>query len=199
MNLYSIIVLLSIIFLIVLVKKKSKIDEGKFYEVFFFTFIFSILGAKIFHILENFDFYIQFPELLSLTKGYSILGAIAFGYFTLNAMQKNLEIDLSQILLHLFLYLPIAQSIGRIGNIFNNELLPFSYYEIILNIFNFGILYLIYKKNSNLIIPVYFINYGIIRTYIEYIKGNNLNFLMIVSISFLIYGIYQIFKLSLKR
>ena len=198
MNAYSFILLFSILILIFFVKKNSELEEEKFWKIFFFTFIFSVIGAKIFHLIENIEVYLQNHQLISISKGYSILGAISFGYPTLIYFQKNFKLDLSKIFLNLFLILPVAQTIGRIGNILNQELLPYSYYEMILNMINFVILFNVSKKNPKIVHYIYFINYGILRLLIEILKGNTFNFLGIICLLFIFYGFFNLYKLRLK-
>ena len=198
MNAYSFIILFSILIIIFFVKKNSELNEEKFWKIFLYTFIFSVIGAKIFHLIENIELYIQNTQLISISKGYSILGAISFGYLTLIYLQKNFKLDLSKIFLNLFLILPLAQAIGRIGNIFNQELLPYSYYEMILNIVNFFILYKISQNNPKIVQYVYFLNYGILRLLIEILKGNKFNFLEIICVLFFFYGFFNLYKLRLK-
>jgi len=198
MNIYSIIISLSIVLLIFLVKRKvTKFENDTFWKIFFYTTLFSILGAKIFHLLENLNFYINNLNFISLSKGYSILGAITFGYFTLNFFDKNFSILIYEMKSYLFLYLPVIQSIGRTGNIFNNELLPFSYYEIFLNLINFLILLKVKTINPKFVVYSFFLNYGIIRILIESLKGNY-GFLFYVSLIFTFYGFFMIFKLRYK-
>jgi prolipoprotein diacylglyceryltransferase len=199
MNLYSLIVVSCLIFLIFTVKKlnQEKIEDEKFWQIVFITFIASILGAKIFHILENINFYFLHPNLLEISRGYSILGAITFGFITINFLEKKLEISLREMISLVFLILPMIQAFGRIGNITNNELLPFSYYEMVLNMINFVILYFIYKKERYLVTYYFFLNYGIIRVLIEVLK-NNFGFLFYISFCFMIYGFLNIFKLRYK-
>jgi len=199
MNIYSLIASSLIIFLVLFLKAKTskEISEENFYKIVFFTFLSSILGAKIFHILENWFFYLNHFELLELSKGYSILGAISFGIVTLKFLEMRIKISLREIYINLFLLLPLIQTIGRIGNITNNELLPFSYYEMILNLINFLILCIISYKKREKIVYLYFLNYGLIRIFIESLKGN-LGFLFFISIIFTIYGFLGIFKLRLK-
>lgn len=198
MNTYSIIVSLSIILLTFLVKRKLiKIQNDFFWKIFFFTVLSSIIGGKIFHLLENFNFYFNNLNLVSLSKGYSILGAISFGYVTLNFFEKKYSESIYEIKNYIFLYLPIVQSIGRTGNIFNNELLPFSFYEIFLNIINFLILNKIKNSNPKLIVYSFFLNYGIIRIFLESLKGNY-GFLFFTAIIFTFYGFFVIYKLRYK-
>lgn len=197
MNLYSIIVTISIISLLYLVSKPlEKLKDDK-WEIFFWTIFLSILGAKIFHLIENYNFYLLNSDLISISKGFSIMGAVTFGYLTLLSFERIKKFDLNEVKIKLFLFLPIVQAAGRIGNVSNNELLPFSYYEIVLNLLNFGILNFIYKKNPNLIVYFYFINYGLIRIFIESLKGN-FNFLFFSAFFFFVYGFLGIYKLIYK-
>jgi prolipoprotein diacylglyceryltransferase len=197
MNTYSFIVTLSILILIFSIKKKSDLKEDDFWKVTFYTFIISLVGAKLFHLLENLSFYLRNPNFLDLNQGYSILGAVTFGYISLNYFELKLKHSFKSLYLQLFIVLPLIQSVGRIGNIYNQELLPFSYYEIILNLLNFLVLVFINKYNQKYLIPTYFLNYGIIRIFIEYLKGS-FGFLFFFSIIFFLYGFLYIFKLRLK-
>jgi len=200
MNLYSLIVNFSVILLIYLVKKYSRtgLTEENFWKLIFFVIINSLIGAKIFHLLENLNFYMSNPQFIEVSKGYSILGSIIFGYLTINFFERKFKTDLLNIKINLFLFLPVIQMIGRLGNITNHELLPFSYYEIFLNLLNFLILFYIYKFKDKRIIPFcYFINYGILRLFIEILKGN-LGFLFFSSILIMFYGFFHLIKLRLK-
>lgn len=206
MNFYSLIVLLSISLLIYFTYKKSvhikgneTIPEENFWKITFWVILASSLGAKIFHLLENFSTYSANPNLIEVSKGFSILGAIVFGYSTILIFENRQKINLNKIKNSIFLYLPIAQSLGRVGNITNNELLPYSYYEIILNLLNFVILKKVFSKNPDKVIYFFFLNYGIIRVLIEIIKGNVFNFLFFISILFIIYGFLGLYHLKFKR
>jgi len=197
MNFYSLIVSFSIIVLVIFIKKKSKIDENLFWKIVFYTTVFSFCGAKIFHLLENLNFYLLNPNLISLVKGYSIIGAICFGYITLLHFENSLKVNLEAIKINLFLALPLIQFFGRIGNITNQELLPFSYYEMILNLLNFIFLYVVYKNKKHTMVYFYFLNYGLIRIFIEILKGH-FGFLFLMSVLMAIYGFFMLFKLRLK-
>lgn len=200
MNLYSILVSFLILFYSLLLKTKlqKEIKEDIYWKIFFLTLIISIIGAKIFHILENLNLYLANPSLLEITKGYSVLGAIFFGYLFLTIFEHVNKTDLTNLKIYTFLYLPLVQAIGRIGNMFNQELLSYASDEIYLNLANFFILYYFFKKLNKKYIPfLYFFNYGIIRFSLELIKGNP-GFLFAISILFIFYGFLNIFKLRLK-
>jgi prolipoprotein diacylglyceryltransferase len=202
MTAYSIFILISISFLIYISKKLTShlFDQNFFWKLAFFTLGSSIIGAKIFHVLENFTYYAINPETVFSTYGFSVLGAISFGFITIFILSTIYKTKFLHITDRLLLVTPIAQTIGRVGNITNNELMPFSAYEMGLNIINFTILLAAYKlkKIDGLVTALFFFNYGLIRIYIEFAKGNYFGFLTIISIVFLTYGLSKLVKIVFK-
>ena len=132
--------------------------------------------------------------------GFSVLGAISFGYFGIFLLSTIYKANFIHITDRVFLITPIAQFIGRVGNITNQELMPFSIYEMGLNIINFTILLFVYKfkKVDGLVTALFFLNYGAIRLLIEILKGNYLGFLTLVSFLFLVYGVSKFIKLVFR-
>lgn len=132
--------------------------------------------------------------------GLGIIGGIVFAALTLYLLSRKFKKPLFQITDLVTLVLPLGQAIGRWGNYFNQELYgkptnlpwglqidsehklkgyeqfqtfhPTFLYESILNFLNFFLLYKLFKKTQKpgIITAVYFINYGIIRLFIESIK-----------------------------
>ena len=178
------------------------VDHEFFWKLSFFTIIFSTIGAKIFHIIEgqNFLYYQNNPQEIMSSNGYSILGAITFGYLTIFIMSVIYKAKFLHLTDRIFLVLPLAQAVGRVGNIFNKELLPFSFYEIGLDLINFAVLYFVYsskKRPDGLVTALFFLFYGIIRLYIEFLKGN-LGFLALASVGFILFGLIKSIKVSFK-
>jgi phosphatidylglycerol:prolipoprotein diacylglycerol transferase len=202
MNYYAIFIILSLVGLIYLAKKTTShlFNKEFFWKLVFFTFIFSLIGAKIFHVIENFSFYSSAPNLIFSSYGYSVLGAITFGYLSIFFISIIYKANFIHITDRVLLLTPLAQFIGRIGNITNEELMPFSIYEMGFNIINFTILLIAYrfKKIDGLVTSLFFLNYGIIRLYIEILKGNSLGFLTLISFIFFIYGVSKLVKIILK-
>ena len=200
MNYYSFFVVLAVCLLIYIAKKLVHhiVDHDFFWQLVFYTVIFSLIGAKIFHVLENYMFYSVTPSLIFSSYGFSVLGAIVFGYFTIMILSIIYKAKFYHLTDRIFLVIPIAQFVGRIGNITNKELLPYSFYEMGLNVVNFGILLIASKinKKDGVITALFFLNYGAIRFFIEYTKGNYLGFLSLVSLIFIIYGGFKIFRLK---
>jgi len=202
MNYYSLFILLAAGTTIYLANKllRHLFDHNFFWRLTFFTLLFSIVGAKIFHVLENFSFYAAAPEIIFSGFGFSILGAITFGFITIFILSVIYKAKFLHITDRVLLITPLAQFIGRIGNITNQELMPFSIYEMGLNLINFTILLFIYKfkRTDGLVTAVFFLNYGAIRLYLEFLKENYFGFLTLVSIIFLVYGISKLVKIIFK-
>jgi len=202
MNYYSLFILISVGLLIYTARHllSHLFDQKFFWKLTFFTLIFSLIGAKIFHVIENFSFYTSLPQAIFSGFGFSVLGAITFGFITIFILSVIYKAKFLHITDRVLLITPLAQFIGRIGNITNQELMPFSLYEMGLNIVNFTILLFTYKlkKADGLVTALFFLNYGALRLYIEILKGNYLGFLALVSFIFLVYGISKLVKIVFK-
>jgi prolipoprotein diacylglyceryltransferase len=202
MNYYSIFIFISVGLLIYVARHllSHLFDHKFFWKLTFFTLIFALLGAKIFHVIENFPFYSSIPEAIFSGYGFSVLGAITFGFITIFTISVIYKTKFLHITDRVFLITPIAQFVGRIGNITNQELMPFSLYEMGLNIINFTILLFAYKlkKADGLVTSLFFLNYGALRIYIEFLKGNYLGFLTLISFIFLVYGVSKLVKILFK-
>lgn len=204
MNSYSVVVVLSILFLIYTSWKLVHhiVDHEFFWKLSFFTTISSIIGAKIFHVMEgqNFLYYSSNPQEILSPFGYSILGAITFGYITIFVLSVIYKAKFLHLTDRIFLVLPLSQTFGRIGNITNNELLPFSFYEMIFNILNFLVLLFVFnskKRPDGIVTSLFFLIYGTSRLYIEFLK-ENLGFLALVSVVFILFGLVKTIKISNK-
>jgi len=202
MNYYSLFILISLGLLILISRRllNHLFDKEFFWKLVFYSLLSGLIGAKIFHVIENFYYYTVVPEAIFSSYGFSVLGGITFAYLTILFMSIIYKTKAMHITDRVFLITPLAQFLGRIGNISNQELMPFSIYEMGLNIINFTILLLIYKlkKTDGIITALFFLNYGAIRLYIEILKENYLGFLTLVSFIFLVYGISKLVKVLFK-
>lgn len=202
MNYYSLFIFLAVGILIYICQKllAHLFNHEFFWKLSFYTLISSLIGAKIFHVIENFAFYSLSPNLIFSNFGFSVLGAITFGYFAIFVVATIYKTNFIHITDRVLLITPIAQFIGRIGNITNQELMPYSIYEMGLNIINFTILLFVYKfkKIDGLVTALFFLNYGALRLYIEILKGNYLGFLSLISFIFLVYGVSKFIKIVFK-
>lgn len=123
---YSIFMFVGILvatIIIFLEAKKQKVDEDFMVNLVFKEVIFGILGARVYYVLFNLDYYMANPiEIIQIWNGgLAIHGAIIVGIIVLfiECMRNNLKVlklmDIAAV------GLIIGQCIGRWGNFFNSE------------------------------------------------------------------------------
>ena len=126
---YSITMLLGVIFGSLLTYtelKRLKMNIDYFLNMIFYVIIFGFLGARIYYVLFNLDYYLSNPtEIIAIWHGgLAIHGAIIAGTLTIifyslkhkknkQEIVKYLDVSVFGILL--------GQIIGRWGNFFNGE------------------------------------------------------------------------------
>lgn len=147
--------------------------------------VFGILGARIYHVINYWDYYSQNLILAAQVwrGGLAIYGALAGGIlgFLLfaNFQFSNFK---TRILNYLDCAAPaiaLAQALGRIGNIFNGENLPFAYWEIVTNLLIFVILLTVEKMskpkvyNSGYLFVLYLFSYAAARFFLEFFRWDS--------------------------
>lgn len=123
---YSFFVFLAMLTAIVVIKlesKKKKVDDDYLIDLIFYGIIFGILGARVYYVLFNLDYYLSNPkEIFMIWNGGlaihgGIISALTFIYFYTKKKNKNLLLTLDIMSVGVI----IAQAIGRWGNFFNQE------------------------------------------------------------------------------
>ncbi len=123
---YSIFIFLGILaacIIIYLEAKKNKLDEEFIINLAFNTIIFGIIGARLYYVLFNLDYYLANPiEILQIWNGGLAIhgGIITGGLFVIYYSKKN-KVETLKIFDILVVGLIIGQAIGRWGNYFNQE------------------------------------------------------------------------------
>ena len=181
LNLYGITISLSIFLCILITQRlvvKYKKNEEIFWGLSFWTIFCGILGARLYHVLDYFDYYRyhQLDIFKIWNGGMGIWGGIFGG--TLGAI-TYLKIKGEKIFPWLDIIsvvTPLGQSVGRWGNFFNKEIFglpttlpwgiyiepekrpveflnyskfhPLFIYESILNFILFLFLLILYKKTN---------------------------------------------------
>ncbi len=157
-------------------KFKININYREFEDAAFWIIVIGILGARIYHVIPNWDYYSKHPfEIIAVWHGGlaiygGIIGGIIGGYIICKMKKWNF-LKLADIIIP---YLALGQTIGRWGNFFNKEAYgpptdvfwavyipyenrirgfenyeyfhPTFWYESILNYINF--VFLLYFRNS---------------------------------------------------
>ena len=103
--------------------KKSGQDVNLYMDYFLFGIIGAIIGARIYYVLFEWDFYSKFPEeILNLRAGgLAIYGGIIGAVAVLLVFCKIKKAKPLQMLDVIVIGLLIGQIIGRWGNFFNRE------------------------------------------------------------------------------
>ena len=123
---YSITMFLAILtatILIVIESKKQKVNKDDLIDLIFYGIICGILGARIYYVLFNLDYYLQDPiEIIKIWHGgIAIHGAIIGGLIFLIFFSKKKKLNVLKMMDIIAVGLIIAQAIGRWGNFFNQE------------------------------------------------------------------------------
>lgn len=106
--------------------KRLKMNTEYFFNMIFYVIIFGFIGARIYYVLFNLDYYLSNPsEIIAIWNGgLAIHGAILGGTLTIilyNLIYKKNKQEVIKYLDICSLGIIIGQIIGRWGNFFNGE------------------------------------------------------------------------------
>ena len=123
---YSVFILLGVIVAGIIINneaKKFNITSSFITNLIFWVVIFGIVGARIYYVLFNLDYYSVSPiEVIKVWNGgLAIHGGIIAGLITIIWYCKKNEVNILRILDISAPGVLIAQVIGRWGNFFNQE------------------------------------------------------------------------------
>lgn len=195
---YGFIMVLAILIAMYVINRLAK-ERGynieKLESLYFYVILAGLLGARIYEVLFfNWNYYQN--NLLDIFKiwngGLAIQGTILFCIVTVYIFCKKNKLAFWKYTDLLAIGLVLGQSIGRWGNFFNQELYgrisnlpwaiyiektgnfhhPVFFYESILNLILFFILFRLFKKNyfSSLVTLSYLGGYSLIRFCMEFIR-----------------------------
>jgi len=123
---YSLFILIGASFAYIILSKESKkfkISEDFIFNMFFWTLIIGIIGARLYYVIFNWEYFgNHIGEIWQIWQGgLAIHGGIIFGVITIALYCKKSNMRLLRILDILVPGLILAQSIGRWGNFMNQE------------------------------------------------------------------------------
>ena len=123
---YSICILFGVLIAFLLIKKESikhNINKDIISDLMFYTLIIGIIGARVYYVLFNLDYYLTYPqEIIKIYNGgLAIHGGIISGIIFVYIYSKKKYINFYRLLDICAPAVIIAQAIGRWGNFFNKE------------------------------------------------------------------------------
>ena len=174
MSIYGLILGICFVIGISFFQKNNKIISKNKENIFLFLLLFfSIIGARVYSIINYWAYFSQNPiQILNLRGGgLGIIGGIIFGIIFIFIFSKINNISFLKITNTLVPIIPLCQSLGRFGNFFNHEIYginnqPIWLYESILMF----LLFFILKKTKSHQTAIYLIYYGLIRFFLEFIR-----------------------------
>ena len=123
---YSIMVLLGIASAMLVSRieiKRHNINKNFFTNLVFYVLVFGIIGARIYFVIFNLDYYSSNPiEILKIWHGgLAIHGGIIAGLIVTFIYTKKYKINTLKVIDIMVVGVILAQAIGRWGNFFNQE------------------------------------------------------------------------------
>lgn len=197
------------------VVRERKINIDQIEKLFGWTIIGGIIGARIYHVLDWWDYYkINFIQILMIWRGgLGIWGAISGGILGsfLWWLRNKGKILFREVLDLIAIGLPIGQTIGRWGNYLNDEIVgkngePLFLYESLATFLLFLLIYFLRKKFRKRLMGIYLIGYGGIRLLLENLRQANDQWLIgsvsiasILALWAILLGSVFIFSKSISR
>ena len=123
---YSVIVLIAMLLgsYIFLIRARKKGYKDQFItNLIFYIIIFGIIGARLYYVIFNLDYYISHPlEIMAVWNGgLAIHGGLIGGFLCLVYHCKKYKKSILKLTDLLVPSVILAQAIGRWGNFFNGE------------------------------------------------------------------------------
>lgn len=144
---------------------QKSLSEKQLNFLFFGVILFSIIGARAYHVIDQWSYYSvhlsQIPATWNGGLGIfgGIIGALIFIFF----FSKFFKFEIIKLLDSISPIMPLCQAIGRFGNFVNHEN-PIWWVEAILDLLLFLIIFK-FPKNPT---AKYLIGYGLIRFITEF-------------------------------
>lgn len=103
--------------------ERFNISEDFIVNLFFFTIPIAVIGARLYYVLFNWDYYsVNMSAIFMIWEGgLAIHGGMLFGLLWIIFYTKKYKVNTFRILDMIVIGLIIGQAIGRWGNFFNGE------------------------------------------------------------------------------
>ncbi len=164
--------------------KRHKISPDSIFNLLFISFIFGIIGARLFYVIENLGYYLKEPlEIVMLSHGgMSWFGGLILGSVSGIIYLKYKKISVYKTLDLIVPFLVLGQAIGRIGCFFNgccygkeSVLIPTQIISSFLLLVIFIVLRFLQSRSHKVgqIFYAYLFLYSIKRFLIEFWRADN--------------------------
>ncbi|MFA5437169.1 MAG: prolipoprotein diacylglyceryl transferase [Candidatus Omnitrophota bacterium] len=200
--------------------KRQGIDPDFIFNLNFIVFIFGIIGARIFFVVENLGYYLKDPlEIIMLSRG----GMSWFGGLFLGLISGLIYLKMKRQVIYRIMdlgvpFLVLAQSLGRLGCFFNGccfgkesvygvyfpvhglVLIPTQLYSSFILLLIFIILRFLQLRPHRLgqVFYTYLFLYSIKRFFIEFFRADNkliifnLTLFQLISIAIFIIAVFKL-------
>jgi len=194
--------------------KRQGLKPDFIFNLYFIVFIFGIIGARIFFVLENLSYYLKSPlEIILVNRG----GMSWFGGFFLGLASGIIYIRRKNERVYKVLdlgvpFLALAQSLGRIGCFLNGccfgkGLIPAQLISSLLLLLIFVILRLLQSKphREGQVFYAYLFLYSIKRFLMEFARADNkiiifnLTLFQLISIFVLVFSAFRLASYLKKK
>jgi phosphatidylglycerol:prolipoprotein diacylglycerol transferase len=192
--------------------KRENFDSEVIFNLAFAVFIFGVLGARIFYVVENLKYYLSNPlEVIMLQRG----GLSWFGGFILGASYGILYLRARRLSVYKTLdliipFLALGQAIGRIGCLLNgccfgrSSPIPIQMYSSLALLLIFYLLRLKQEKmhKEGELLFTYIFLYSLKRFFIEFWRLDNpvvfsgLTLFQLLSIAFFFFSAIQLIRIK---
>ena len=112
---------LSAIFIAIREGKKKGIPRQKIVSLAIWVIVAGIVGARLFHVIDNFGYYTSNPSQILQFEGLAIWGGVMGGSVAAIVYAKLKHISIARLADTLVPALLVAQIIGRLGCIINGD------------------------------------------------------------------------------
>ncbi len=175
--------------------KRQNINPGIIFNLLFEVFIFGVIGARIFYVIENINYYFKNPlEIIMLQYGgLSWFGGLILGIISGAIYLRKKRLEIYKTLDLVIPYVALGQAVGRIGCLLNGccfgkasahgiyfeahklTLLPVQIYSSIMLLIIFIVLRLLQNKIRlpGQIFFIYLLLYSSKRFFIEFWRADN--------------------------
>ncbi len=192
-------IIISLLYAEKLVEAKD-LSKDTYWKLVFWGIISGIIGARIYHVINLWEIYSKNPLFIFAiwNGGMGIFGGLVLALFVIWKLEKQNYLNWTDIFVRV---LPLGQSIGRWGNYFNKELLPFALYESGLDMLLFILINAVARKKlqRGVLSGIYLIGYSTIRIVLEPLRTDHwmfqgLNVTYLVSLAIIAVTLLTLWK-----